>query len=458
MMMYWEHMNEERYDLRSDAASGFRVRWAIFAFLFGFALLGYVQRTGVAIAAARMVPELGLTPADFGWLLDAFLISYTVFQLPGAIVGQRLGSHRTLTAIGWLTVAAAAATALAPSGHASLPVFALVLLARFLLGTAQAALYPVESGAIESWFPRRRWGLCQGILVMGMWLGAAVTPPLIAWLMTHWGWRVALIASSACSIPVVWLWHRYGRDKPSEHPQVGAAELEELRGNPPVVDSQVKLSDVLKLLRNRHIALLTLSYSLMNYVFYLVTFWCFLYLVQERHFTLLEGGVLASLPFVAAALAAGAGGQLCDRLSLKYGARVGLRSLPLAALPASAGFLVLTGVATSDYLAVAALCLAFACTELNEGPYWVAAMRIAPQDVMASTAVLNTGGNLGGVVATPTIALLSAGHHWTSIFGLGAALSVLAALLWLLIDCETAGAETAPPARTEEALRELRST
>jgi MFS transporter, ACS family, glucarate transporter len=424
--------------LNNVSGSAFRVRWVVFAFLCGFGFLGYVQRTGVAIAAERMVPELGLTLVEFGWLLSVFLIGYTVFQLPGAIIGQRLGSHRTLTAIGLLTVLAASATALAPPGHASVLVLTLVLLARFLLGVVQAALYPVESGVLESWFPMRRWGVCQGLLVTGMWLGAAVTPPLVAWLMTHWGWRLALIATSVASTPVVWLWHRYGRDRPAEHPQVSAAEIEELNGNPPPVDAQVGLTQVWKLLRNRHIAFLTLSYMLMNYVFYLVTFWCFLYLVQERHFTLLEGGGLASLPFVAAALAAAAGGQLCDTLSVRYGARVGLRTLPLAALPASALCLVLTGSVASAYLAVAMLCLAFACTELTEGPYWTAAMRIAPEEVMASTAVLNTGGNLGGVVATPTIALLSAGHHWTSIFALGAGLSVLAALLWLAIDSECA--------------------
>jgi hypothetical protein len=38
------------------------------------------------------------------------------------------------------------------------------------------------------------------------------------------------------------------------------------------------------------------------------------------------------------------------------------------------------------------------------------AMRLAPSDSMAATAVLNTGGNLGGVVATPAIAALSANH------------------------------------------------
>jgi MFS family permease len=184
------------------------------------------------------------------------------------------------------------------------------------------------------------------------------------------------------------------------------------------------------------VALLTLSYFLMNYVFYLVTFWCFIYLVDERHFTLLEGGGMASLPFIAAAIAAAVGGRLCDSLCSRYGVRTGMRVIPVAALPIAAIFLVLTGVVDSSYLAVAALSLAFAFTELTEGPYWAATMRAAPTEVMASTAVLNTGGNLGGVVATPTIAMLSAGHHWTAIFGLGAVLSVLAAGLWFFFDID----------------------
>ena len=51
-----------------------------------------------------------------------------------------------------------------------------------------------------------------------------------------------------------------------------------------------------RILASRDILLLTLSYISMNYVFYLLANWCFLYLIQERHFATLEGGVLASLP------------------------------------------------------------------------------------------------------------------------------------------------------------------
>ena len=61
-------------------------------------------------------------------------------------------------------------------------------------------------------------------------------------------------------------------------------------------------------------------------------------------------------------------------------------------------------------------------------------MRRAPNDTMAATAVLNTGGNLGGVVATPIIAALSSSHSWTMVFATGAALSLVAAGLWLRVD------------------------
>jgi nitrate/nitrite transporter NarK len=236
----------------------------------------------------------------------------------------------------------------------------------------------------------------------------------------------------------VLLWSGYARDYPEAHRSVGPAELAELRGNPQRAALRVSFAELRGLLLDKRIALLTTSYFLMNYVFYLVTFWCFLYLVQERHFTLLEGGGLASLPFICAAVAAATGGRLCDALCTRYGVRWGMRVVPMVSLPAAAAFLILTGSVTSAYLAVATLCLAFACTELTEGTYWAASMRAAPRQVMPATALLNMGGNLGGVVATPTIAALSVAHRWSSIFALGALLAVLAAVVVALVDVEPA--------------------
>ena len=416
----------------------------MFAYLSVFGAVGYIQRTGVAVAAERMMPELNLTPVELGWLLNAFLISYTGFQIPAALLGQRFGARGMLTAISLITVAAACSMSLLPAGPAGMLALSFLLLTRFVMGVAQSALYPVASGVLETWYPVRSWGSSQGLLMTGLWLGTAGTPPLVAWLMAHWGWRTALVASSAPSLLIVGLWYRYARNRPAEHPSVTREELEELKDNPPPVDAHAGFREALGLIRDRRVALLTLSYFLMNYVFYLVTFWCFIYLVDERHFTLFEGGGMASLPFIAAAVAAAVGGRLCDILCARYSVRTGMRVIPAAGLPIASIFLVLTGVVDSSYLAVAALSLAFAFTELTEGAYWAATMRAAPTEVMASTAVLNTGGNLGGVVATPTIAMLSAGHHWMVIFGLGAVLSVLAAGLWFFIDIDAPDNVTDP--------------
>ena len=417
-----------------------RIRTLIFAMLFAFAFTGYVQRSSVGVAAERMMPELGLTQVEVGWLFTAFLFTYMVFQVPGALVGQWLGARRVLAAMGLVTVVASVLTAVAPWIAAAGVMFMTLLLARSLLGAAQAALFPIASGSIRHWFPVAAWASAQGLIVTGLWLGAATASPLVAWLMQNYGWQLAIVITSVPSLLLVALWYWFARDFPQEHPAVSVFERGELRANP-VYDSDAPLTAkrVWRVLADPQILRLTASYTIMNYVFYMVMFWSFLYLVQERHLGVLESGWLASLPFVVAGAASGVGGRISDRLRIRFGDRVGMRILPLVALPCAAVFLYLTVSAENPYWAVAALCLGFACVEVTEGSYWGATMRLAPSDTMAATGVLNTGGNLGGVVATPIIAALSAGQSWTVVFATGAMTSIAAAALWFTIDASRIG-------------------
>ena len=413
----------------------FRIRTPIFAMLFAFSFTGYVQRQSISVAAERMMPELGLTQVDVGWLLTAFLFTYAIFQLPGALIGQVWGPRKMLAAIGLTTVIASVLTAASPLLAAAGVLLGTMLLARSLLGAAQAALFPVISGTVRYWFPVGRWASAQGLTVTGLWLGAATASPLIAWLMQDYGWQRALVFSSLPSLLLVALWYWFARDRPEEHSMVSAAELAELAGNPPYdPGAPLTAKRVFRVLGDPQILRITASYFIMNYVFYLVAFWSFLYLVQERKLSVLESGWLAS-PAVRRC-GRRFGRRRPDRGSPapRFGDRVGLRIIPLAALPCAAVFLYLTVSLANPYWAVAALCLGFGFIEVTEGPYWAATMHLAPSDTMAGTAILNTGGNLGGVVATPIIAALSAGHNWSLVFATGAATSVAAAALWLTID------------------------
>src|ERR1700694_3221672 len=200
----------------------FRVRGALLALIFAFAFTGYVQRTSISIAAERMMPELGLSQVQVGWLLTAFLFTYAVFQIPGALAGQWYGGRRMLTAIGLAHALASVATAAAPAVAAGAALFVALLVARSLLGVAQAALFPVGAGMIRTWFPMDRWASAQALVVTGLWSGAAATPALVAWLMQACGWRWPLIVTSVPSLVLVALWHVYARDRPSEHARVSA--------------------------------------------------------------------------------------------------------------------------------------------------------------------------------------------------------------------------------------------
>ena len=313
---------------------------------------------------------------------------------------------------------------------------------------AQAPLYPISTGVLEAWFPVGQWGFPNGLQAAGFQLGSAVTPPLIAILMETIGWKNALLWTSLPTLGLIALWAWYGRDTPRDHPGVRAVEHEELRANAAAVaPARISRSALLRVLGNREVLLLALSYLAMNYVFYLLTFWCFLYLVQERHFSVLESGWLASIPYVAAAIGAGFGGQLSDRLVARWGLRVGYRALPLVALPL-AGLLLFASVkAANPYWAIVGLSLAFASIELTEGAFGAVTISVARGNSMAAFGVVNTGGNLGGIVGTPLVAALSAGHAWTAAFLTGSAFAVVSGLLWLWIDASRViGADPAPAA------------
>jgi len=412
-----------------------RIRWLIFAFLFLFTFAAYVQRTAITVAAEPMMPQLGLTQLQIGWLETAFLVSYTALQFPGGLAGQYLGARRMFTLCGIVSVLATLAVPALPSVSRGTALFWELLCAQFMLGVSQAPLFAMLSGSLECWFPPRQWALTQGLSSCGIGLGGAAAPAAIAALMVHLGWRPALIIVALPVAALVALWWHNGRDRPSQHPRVTQAELAEL----PPAQATAGMSPpswkrIRRLLLNRDLAGLTLSYFAMNLVFFLITFWSFLYLVQARHFTALEGGLAAALPPLAGAAGAGIGGAGASALSARLGALKGLRLLPVITLPAAGVLLLISVHAASAWAALAGLSLAFGLLEVNEGPFWAASMEIGGEDAVAAGAILNTGGNLGGIVATPVVAFISGGGDWTTPFVAGAGCALASALIWLLIN------------------------
>ena len=411
-----------------------RIRWWIFLYMCAFAMLSYVQRTSIGIAAERIEPELHLSQMQIGWMMWAFTVMYMIMQVPGGVFGQRYGARLTFFFIGLAGFVATVATPLAPVLLAGTALFLAMVFFQALLGVSQAPVFPAFAGVCEAWFPVRQWAMANGVQSSAMTLGTALTPLLIVLLTKAFGWQGALlwISLPAAALTVLWLW--YGRNSPREHPSVTVDELAELGELNLTAAPPLNWKRLGRIAADRNVLLLTASYACMNYVYYLLTNWSFLYLVQERHLSALESGFLAMLPPIGAALGSAAGGFAADSLVTRFGAKRGYAFVPLVFLPL-AGVLLLAAVyAPGPLLAVAALICSFFATEITEGPYWAATMRSARADTMAATGVLNTGGNLGGVIGIPIVAYLSGHQAWNAAFVTGLAFALVAAVLWIFVD------------------------
>ncbi len=414
-----------------------RIRWRIFAFLFGFGFIAYFQSKSITVAAAQIMPDLHVSQSQLGWLEQSFVVGYALFQMPGGIFGQRFGTRRTLVIISLIAFGAMIAFAVAPSLFAGESLYLALLLSQFLLGVAQAALFPVSAGVFDAWFPPNRWALVQGLQSMALQLGAAATGPLVSGLMLKMGWQMAVVWTSVPALGLIAWWAWYGRDTPRQHRAVRPGELAEIGSRDTSMSgTTITAARIWRVLKNRNAILLFVSYTCMNYVFYLIGNWAFLYLIQERNFSILESGWLATGPPLAAGVGAGLSGLASGWFCARYGNRWGYRLTPLIVLPLAGGMLLAVIYSANPYIAVAALAFCFALVELTEGSYWGSAMTIGGVDTMALTGFMNTGGNLGGIIGIPIVAQLSDAHRWNLAFIIGSGFALVSALCWLGIDAE----------------------
>lgn len=414
------------------------IRWRIFAFMFLIGFVAYLQQKTLTIAAAPMEPALALSQFQVGWLRFAFVLGYAVCQFPAGLIGDRLGARRTFVYAGTLAILAMLAMPLAPQLLHGDALFVAMLAAQCLLGVAQSVVWPVSAGVIGRWFPSSRWAFVIGLQTMSLSLASAFTPPLISHLMVSHGWQRAFVFATLPAVPLVLLWAWYGRNSPQEHASVSAEELAEL--DPPATPARTLapvsplLERITRLLTNRNVLLLAFSYMCMNYVFYLIGDWPFLYLAQERHLSVPDSGWWAMLPPIGAAIGAAIGGVITTVLCKRLGQRWGLRTLPLVSLPLGGALLLCTVWSSSPYMAVFWLTACFAAIEMNESAYWAATMNAGAGETMAATGILNTGGNVGGLITSPIVGYLSGQHHWNAAFLLGIGFTLVSAAAWLLVD------------------------
>ncbi len=167
--------------------------------LFLMSVIAYVDRVNIGIAALTMNAALGFDARVYGLGAGIFFAGYFLFEIPGALIAERYGPRLWLARImiSWGLV----------SGLMAFMVTAWQFyLLRFLLGAAEASLYPViYATCIPRWFPARDRARAIAVLLTSLQTAAIVGSPLAGWLIGRplfglAGWRALFLIEAVPAV------------------------------------------------------------------------------------------------------------------------------------------------------------------------------------------------------------------------------------------------------------------
>jgi len=188
--------------------------------------------TALTSSAALGLPGALLQPLsrEFGWdveqISSALAIRFVLFGLMGpfaAILMERFGLRAVVvTALSLVAGGMALATVMTQFWH-------LILFWGIMLGIGSGMTALVLSAVVSNrWFDSHR-GLVVGVLTASSATGQLIFLPVGAWLIEHFGWRLAVLpVFVACAIVALLVW-AFMRNRPNE---VGLAPYGAAPGTP----------------------------------------------------------------------------------------------------------------------------------------------------------------------------------------------------------------------------------
>lgn len=392
-------------------------------------MITYMDRVVISAAVPTIRQEFGFSLITIGFILSAFRWGYALFQIPGGWLGDRIGPRRALALIVTWWSCFTSLTVLAWNA-ASMIVF------RFLFGIGEAGAFPIATRSLSRWMLPVERGFAQGVTHAGSRLGAAMTPPIVVWLITSWGWRAPFVIFG--SLGVIWaaIWFFWYRDTPEEHLSVNASERELIQSSLGRGSRRAtKAVPWRMILREPTLWTLSLMYFCYGYCLAVYLDWLPTYLNSHRGFNLKEMGFYASLPLLAGTLGDLGGGWVSDIWAHKTGnLKLARRGVAVFGFLLAAAGIVPATLTVDPIACVWYTCIAFFALEVTVGVSWAIPLDIGGDYAGSVSAVMNTAGNIGGAISPTLLAYLVTAYGWDMPFAVAAVMCIVAALLFLRID------------------------
>jgi ACS family glucarate transporter-like MFS transporter len=346
-----------------------------------------------------------------GTVFSSALLSYTILMAASGWLVDRFGGRTVLTIGGLLSAVFTGVTGLCGS-------IASFRIARLMFGAVSAPLYPSTGRISSSWVPAQRQSFVQSLIMGTSAVGSATSPLLFSFLIAELGWRKPFWLAGVLTTGLFLAWYVVVRD----HPPGTVAP-------PPARQST---SSWMQLARNRNLAWLTWGYFCLNYFEYIFFYWLYYYFGQIRHFTPTQTAQFTSVTFVAMAVMTPLGGWVSDNIGDRR-TRTGRKWVAMGGMALSAVLMCAGASGVGVIATVAMLALALGSAASAEGPFWSTAIEISGDNVGAACGILNTGGNLGGMLAPVITPLIASRFGWAGGLYFGCVVVLIAAATWFFI-------------------------
>ena len=340
-------------------------------------MVTFLDRINISVAGSSIMHDLNLSPSQWGWVQSAFILSYGLMQIPMGALGDRFGHRKILAAIVLWWSAFTAFTGLA-GGLASL------LVIRFMFGIGEAGSSPCSTGVISRWFEKSEVGKAQGYVWAASRMGGALTPFVVIPVMIWVGWRAAFYLLGALGVVWAVIWYWYYRDSSDSSDSRVSRESRE-----------TSLSWSL-LFGNRQFWLICGMYFFYAFGSWFFFSWFPTFMELGRGFDKTELTYAVAVPFIMSMIGNIAGGHLTDKLTQKYGIKIGRKALGSTSLTVSAICMFLAAFIPGKMAVFVFLSLCFGIFDLMLPSAWALCIDLGKRHAGTISGAMNTAGNIGG--------------------------------------------------------------
>jgi MFS family permease len=273
-----------------------RVIWRVLPLVTACMVIGTIDRSNIGFAKLSMANSLGMSEATFALGSSLFYLGYLLFEVPSALAAHRYGARIWFARI--MATWGLATLLLGFTGSATE-----FYVLRFMLGVAEAGLYPGLLYYITLWMPRAHQARAMGFLTIGSaignGMGALISGPLLDMngVMGLQGWQwIFLVTGAMPMIGVFFVWSML-RDTPAQATFLTEPEKARLIS---MIDSEPKrvtpLKEVFAAIANTRVLGHGVAYATILTALYGVIYWS-PSIVKTFGVTGTQNGMLVALPW-----------------------------------------------------------------------------------------------------------------------------------------------------------------